>query len=147
MGRPTELTPELLEKANGYLNTCVDFLDPDTQEREVNLPSIAGLARHLNISRKTLYNWVTKSEEGGVFAEFLHIYEDILAEQEKRLVNNGLSGKYGPTISKLILTKHGYTDKADVTSDGEKVSVAIINFQGADGGGQGDADNTPAQSQ
>ena len=45
--------------------------------------------------------------------------ENILAEQENRLVNGGISGKYNPVISKLVMGKHGYSDKTDLTS-GEK---------------------------
>ena len=40
--------------------------------------------------------------------------------QERFLVEGGVSGSYNPMISKLILTKHGYADKQEVTgADGK----------------------------
>ncbi len=44
--------------------------------------------------------------------ELSDIVEDILTLQEMRLSFFGLNGKYNPTITKLMLTKHGYKDRA-----------------------------------
>ncbi len=134
-GRPTDYMPEILEKAQGYLDLCEDeeiqIVKQSNSEKgyemydnrlKVKLPSIEGLARHLNIARSTLYLWEKEHKE------FSDILEDIKSEQAERLINNGLSGDYNSTISKLILTKHGYSDKIeqDVTSGGEPMGVVVL---------------------
>lgn len=95
-GRPSKLTPELMQKAQNYLS-----------EYESAIPSVAGLSLYLDVSRSTIYNW---SEEDG---EFLDILEKILATQEQKVLSNGLTGDYNATIAKLVLGKHGYTDRQE----------------------------------
>lgn len=118
-GRPTEYTPELLEKAEEYLNK----LKNDERVNDINAvftpPSVAHLAVELGVSRKSLYNWAEQHEE------FLHILEQILAIQEDMLLDRGLIGQYNSTIAKLMLTKHGYSDKTetDVTSGGKIIPI------------------------
>jgi hypothetical protein len=128
MARPTDYTPELLEKANQYLLSCEDEeIERGSDERptykiRVKLPTIEGLARFIDVHRDTLYEWAK------IHPEFSDILESIKAEQANKLINNGLSGDYNPTIAKLLLTKHGYSDKIeqDLTSGGEKLN--IINY-------------------
>ena len=132
-GRPTDYTPELLKKAKEYLDSCTDeeydWTKTDGAQStsyehriKVKLPSIEGLARHLDVARSSIYEWAKEHKE------FSDILEDILAEQAERLVNNGLSGDYNPTIAKLILTKHGYSDKqdTDITTNGESLGVIML---------------------
>ena len=115
-GRPTKLTDALIEKAAKYATN--DYM----LQGEV-IPTIEGLAVFLNVSRKTLYNWKAENEE------FLHILDDLMARQAKELLSNGLRGDFNPTITKLILTKHGYSDRVeqDVTSsDGALAPTSIV---------------------
>lgn len=69
-GRPPKIPNDLIKQATDYLQQCEDDLqEVITQSREggnvtttkklisVNLPSIAGLARWLNVSRETIYKW------------------------------------------------------------------------------------------
>ena len=134
VGRPTEYKPAILKKAKEYLEKCVDEEEDLVKSQgdkstsyehrvKVKLPSIEGLARYLGIARSAIYNWADEH------AEFKDILEQILAEQAERLVNMGLSGDYNPTIAKLILTKHGYTDKTetDVTSGGKPLQVSWLS--------------------
>lgn len=120
-GRPSDYSEEILTKAREYLDSCQDensrVVDMENEEKGyqkyknklvVNLPSVAGLALYLGVARSTVYKWADEHEE------FSDILEDILAEQEKRLIENGLSGDYNPQITKLVLGKHGYHDKQDV---------------------------------
>jgi DNA-binding transcriptional regulator YiaG len=142
VGRPTEYGPELLKKAQEYLANCKDetaqIVKQANSEKgyemyenklKVKLPSIEGLARFLNVSRSTLYEWEKE------YPEFSDILEAIKAEQAERLINNGLSGDYNSTIAKLILTKHGYSDKTetDITSKGKQVKSSVINIIKPDG--------------
>lgn len=105
-GRPTEYSKEMAEEAWGYLTMCNDTIKDN--RLTVNLPSIEGLAMHLEVSRSTVYLWQKEHPE------FSDILEVLLQKQAKALLNNGLSGSYNSTIAKLILTKHGYTDKTEV---------------------------------
>lgn len=124
-GRPTNYSKEILEKANDYLLSCEDEeVEKGTDDRpiysiKVKLPTKGGLARFLGVSRDTLYEWARLHQE------FSDIMEALGAEQEDKLINNGLSGDYNPTIAKVLLTKHGYIDKADVTSDGKAISLSF----------------------
>lgn len=121
-GRPTLLTPELIEKAKGYLATCVDYEDQWERIR-TKLPSIEGLSIYLDCARESLTNWST--EESDLGKAFLGILEDIRKEQASRLLNSGLDGSYNSTIAKLILGKHGYVDEKhnDHTSGGKPIPI------------------------
>lgn len=99
-GRPTDYTPELIEKAREYL-TVYD-----------GLPNLAGLSLYIGVARSTVHKW------RGEKAEFSDICDELMAKQEQTLINNGLNGEFNPTITKLILTKHGYSDKVDSTHAG-----------------------------
>ena len=115
-GRPSKLTDALIEQAGRYATK-------DYRLQGEVIPTIEGLAVFLNVSRKTLYNWKAENEE------FLHILDDLMARQAKELFSNGLTGDFNPTITKLILTKHGYSDRVeqDVTSsDGALAPTSII---------------------
>lgn len=114
-GRPTSLTPEVIEKAQEYLDTY------NTELGEL-VPTVAGLSLFLGVSRKSIYIW-EDSEQTPV--TFLHILEAIKSRQETRLVNGGLGNEFNPTIAKMMLTKHGYSDKQEIdhTSGGEKMQA------------------------
>jgi hypothetical protein len=112
-GRPTDYTPELLEKAWNYINSCPD-----------KIPSIEGLCDEINIARTTCYVWAKDDEK-----EFKHILEALMRKQGKTLINNGLDGTFNPTISKLILTKHGYSDKQETEISGNLTLTDLTEEQ------------------
>lgn len=146
MARPTKLTPELLEKADGYLATCKD--EPVYTDKgaltyvNVNLPSKVGLAIYLEINKDTVEEWCKytmqevdvlnangMSDEIDLRQEFSVIVKEIMQEQEKRLINNGLGGLYKEKTNAMLLSKHGYvTEKTetDLTSGGEKIQGATV---------------------
>ena len=103
-GRPTKLTPELIEKAKQYIDGgySIDEL----------VPTIAGLACYIDIRRSTIYEWAKIDES------FSDILEKIMAKQENGLLKGGLAGDYNSTIAKLMLTKHGYSDKQETAVTG-----------------------------
>lgn len=143
-GRPTLYSEEMLKKAEEYLDSCKDDGEIDTEEEsdideelepqshggslkrrykttvEVNIPTVGGLASYLRVARSTLYVWAKEVEE------FSDIMERLGSEQENRLIQRGLGGQYNPTIAKVLLTKHGYTDKLDMTSKDEKLPTPIF---------------------
>ena len=116
-GRPTDLNEETIKRAWVYL--CDGFKDAG----EV-VPTVAGLACFLGKSRRVMYDWGNRS------SEFMHILDGIAVTQENILVNNGLTGAFNAPVTKMMLTKHGYSDKIeqDVTSsDGSMTPKAAIS--------------------
>lgn len=116
-GRPTDYSEEVLEKARAIL-----------REWEVTdmLPQIAGLALRLDVSRDTLYEWAK------VHPEFSDILSKVMTSQEWTLINKSLEGEYNSSITKLLLTKHGYRDSQDVTTDGKALPTPILNAISSD---------------
>lgn len=123
-GRPTKYTKDITEKAEKYLSECIDTTEQVVtgesgkftsykEKIKVNLPTIEGLAVYLEVHRDTLYEWEKEHDE------FSDIIERLRGSQIKALVNNGLSGDYNPTIAKVLLSKHGYSEKQEIQHSGE----------------------------
>ena len=105
-GRPIEFSDQIITDAYDYITRCEDTFKDN--KLKVNLPSIEGLALHLEIARSTVYKWQSE------YPEFSDILELLLQKQAQALLNNGLSGSYNSTIAKLILSKHGYTERQEI---------------------------------
>jgi len=112
-GRNTLYDPEFVTKG-------IEYADGGWKECEGhNIPSVAGFARILKVTRPTIYNWADD------YPEFFDTLEFIKAEQEFVALNKGIIGEYVVPITKLVLHNHGYSDKAQtdvISSDG---SVAM----------------------
>lgn len=117
-GRPTKYSDELLAKAEDYI---VNYKD-----HEDLIPSAAGLACVLGIVKSTLYKW---GEEKPEFSDLLGRLQQ---KQEKVLLTGGLSGTMNSTITKLVLSKHDYSDKVesnvDHTTKGDKIELPLHSF-------------------
>jgi hypothetical protein len=63
-------------------------------------------------------------------AEFFAIVKDVEQNQELKLASGGLSNVFNANITKLLLSKHGYSDRQEVdhTSGGEKISELKITM-------------------
>jgi hypothetical protein len=85
------------------------------------IPMIAGLAIHLGISRETVHSWAKDENK----QQFSDIVKDLMAHQERRLFAGGLDGTFNASITKLALTKHGYTDKSENTIQGGDSPLTI----------------------
>lgn len=122
-GRPTALTPEALELAWMYL-------DGGWQEQGDVVPQIAGLALAMGVTRETIYQWSKQPDN----KEFSDIFTRVMALQERGLINNGLAGGFNPAITKMLLTKHGYSDKvdSDITSSDGSMTPTRIEIVAAD---------------
>ena len=114
VGRPTDYSKSALKVA-------IDYISSYKTKHEHEIPSVAGLAMVLEVSKKTLYNWADKPEN----KEFLHALERLATSQELKLLNGGLSGTYNSTITKLILHNHGYSDKQEVITEDESPPTEI----------------------
>ena len=104
MARPTDYNEEVQARADAYAEG--GFLEAGDV-----VPSRAGLALELNLSRNTLTNWEKHPA-------FLSTLDKIAYLQERISLNGGLRGDLNSTIVKLLLANHGYSDKVqqDVTS-------------------------------
>ena len=118
-GRPTEYNAvTIAEGVAAYIASA---------KSQNYLPTVEGLAVHLCVARQTLYDWANPNSDR-YHEEFSYIFEQLKATQASQLIQNGLVNNYNPTITKLMLTKHGYRDKAEVdhTTDGKP--IAGFNF-------------------
>ena len=133
MARPTEYKEEFIGKVKEYLALCVDEVNEyhktrgeksDSYDRlvRVRLPTIEGLAVFLGISKNTIYEWCK------VHKEFSDVIDELRETQADRLVNSGLSGDYNPNIAKVLLTKHGYREGQDLTTNDRDLPTPIFNY-------------------
>lgn len=121
-GRPSEYDYERMKPLiDAYLEECTDIDEDRTNgiKAKVKIPTIEGLCLKLQINKSTLYDWEDK------YQEFSHDIDKVRKSQAERLVNKGLSGEYNPTIAKVLLSKHGYTEKQEIdhTTKGESMNV------------------------
>jgi len=117
-GRPTLYSPEMLAKAKEYLDSGYLF-------NGKVIPSHVGLALYLGVDTQTLDNWAEKPEH----SEFLGILRDIQAKQQELLINSGLTGEFNSAITKLVLGKHGYSEKSETTLQGGDKPINFIPWQ------------------
>ena len=110
-GRPSEYSEEVQALADAYAEG--GFIEAGDV-----VPSRAGLALELGLSRSTMANWEK-------FHEFLVTLDKISYLQERISLNGGLRGDLNSTIVKLLLANHGYSDKLqqDLTSNGETIKT------------------------
>ncbi len=107
IGRPTKYSEEMLDKAKEYLNG--GYLTGGKV-----IPSHVGLSLCLGVDTQTLDNWAEKPEH----IEFFGILKAIQATQQELLLNSGLTGEFNSAITKLVLGKHGYSEKQETTLQG-----------------------------
>ena len=115
-GRPTKYTEQAVVIAKSYLESCKDteeqviagqgenFVNYRTK-LNVNIPTIEGLALELDVHKDTIYEWEK------IHQDFSDVVTRIRNTQAVRLVNMGLSGQYNHTVAKVLLSKHGYSEK------------------------------------
>lgn len=119
-GRPTDYTEERLAAAERYVNG-------GWQECGDRVPTVVGLAAEIGVARSTCYEWA-KDKEKAKFSDILMRVEEV---QERTLVNGGLSNDFNPAITKMMLTKHGYSDKQEIdhrSGDGSMATPTRIEI-------------------
>jgi hypothetical protein len=123
-GRPTKYTPALVAKAWEYANGgWVECGDP--------VPSVAGLACEIGVRRETCHAWAEDKTK-----DFSNILGVIAENQERQLVKNGLLGEFSSPITKMMMTKHGYSDRIEqdnTSSDGSMSLVGLFDSIAAKG--------------
>ena len=118
-GRPTKYNDKMLKKAQNYL---------DTYKESMPVPTVVGLAKACEVATNTVYNWV---KNGHACEKFLRIFTRVEQDQHEELIKHGLLGTFNPAITKMMLTKHGYSDRQEIdhqSSDGtmKPTTVTIV---------------------
>lgn len=119
-GRPTTYTPEMLKKAHSYLD--------EWEKQGDAIPSIVGLVKFIERSKACVYTWAKEEDK----KEFSDILANINEEQRLTLINKGLTGEFNSNITKLVLGKHGFHEKREISGDIDKPVVVIAKEMTAD---------------
>lgn len=114
-GQPTKYNNDMQFKADMYLYIYESHLE------EV-VPSHCGLAVYLDVNKETLYEWKKHHPK------FSNTLQNIKRTQEQCLINKGLSGKYNPAITKLMLANHNYSEKTDINHGGQSDNPVITKI-------------------
>ena len=122
-GRPTKYQGQkTVDMVQEYIKTCVDEFSPDGRKK-VRLPTAEGLSIYIGVNVDTLYEWSKNHQE------FSDSFASMVAEQKKRLIQEGLANNYNPTIAKLILSSnHGMRERTDNEisgKDGQPIEQSI----------------------
>ena len=119
VGRPTDYTPDVIAKAKEYIKNYRKLSEV--------VPTVVGLCRAINIARSTVYKWAGEAGK----EEFSDIIEQLLENQELDLINGALKSELNPQIAKVMLGKHGYSDKQDIdhkSTDGSMSPAVTVSF-------------------
>jgi len=70
-----------------------------------------------------VYDW-EKQEDKQAFSAILG---RITAIQHEMLIGNSITGKYNSNIAKLVLGKHGYSDRSSLTGTDDKPLIPEVS--------------------
>jgi len=113
-GRPSKYNSTMPALINIFIQKC---------EQDGNLPTHAGLAVFFDVCKATVELWAKE------YPEFSDSLSKLNAKQEDKLINRGLKSEYNSTICKLILSSnHGYCERTDTTTAGEKIEPQCVSF-------------------
>lgn len=100
-------------------------------------PTIEHLAFNLEVSVKTIYEWLKQEDQDGEYSgmdRFRKSLEKIKQKQAIIIINKGLKGDFNPVLSKLILSSnHGYKDRSDTTSDDKPLAPGVSDVAMSEG--------------
>ena len=85
------------------------------------VPSRAGLACFLGVNRDTVTEWAKE------YDDFSDIVKGIDTMQEMELSDRGLDGTFNSAITKLMLSKHGYSDKVETDHKSSDGSMSTLD--------------------
>ena len=128
-----------LKQMKKHIADAEAYVDVVWKEEEA-IPSIAGCALYMGVPQRTLRKWMDRSDANS-WEPFPKLRDQLLAAQEVTLLTNGLRGTYTPTITKLVLHQHGYSDKMenDLTSSDGSMSkpdkILVVGKSCSDGNG------------
>lgn len=117
-GRPSKLADTLIKAR--------EYLDGGFVSEGHLIPSHSGMSLYCKVGRQTLYDYAKQN------ADFSGMLAECNKRQEAMLLAGGLGGSYNATIAKLVLAKHGYSDRHEVdttSSDGSMTPPAPVVIQ------------------
>jgi len=89
---------------------------------------VVGLVKYIERSKTCVYEWAKDEDK----KEFKDILERINEIQRQVLINKGLSGEFNSNITKLVLGKHGFSEKKELSGDPDKPVQVIAREMTAD---------------
>lgn len=113
--------PSLMDDKEALIARVMDYIENHAECGDL-VPSVAGLACELMVTRGTVHKWASEDDE---FSDTLAILSQ---KQERLLVHGGLGNTMNATIVKLMMSNHGYSDKVDNTSSDGSMSPAGNKF-------------------
>lgn len=119
-GRPSEYSKDVLSDA---------WIYHAAHEREYGdpVPTVEGLCDMLQISKQCCYEWAKK------YPEFGDALEAIKIKQGKLLQSGGLTAKFGPVITKLMLSaNHGMAEKSESKQEQTGTITIVTKVPNAD---------------
>lgn len=103
MARPTSYNEEIVDKAWDYVNGEWETLSS-------TVPSVVGLCRYINRSKSIIYDWQKDEDK-----EFSDILSALMELQEDLLREKGLLKEFDSSLTKMFLSKHGYSDRQEIS--------------------------------
>lgn len=108
MARPTKYNRRVQSLADEYVDG--GWRD----DEDVVIPTEAGLALILQVTRETVENWARDPSK----PKFFLTISKLRVQREHLLANGGLSGKFQPRISQFLLSaNHNYREKTEQQID------------------------------
>lgn len=107
-GRPTKYDDSMINKIKEYVEKCIS---------ENKLPTRAGLANFIVVTKQTLINW---GKENKQFLDALQIFDEL---QEDQVWDKALKGEYNSNIAKLLLHNHGYSDRVQADNTNTNLNM------------------------
>lgn len=96
-GRPTRYIIKFPSYVTEYTDKCL---------KDGKFPTIEGLAQHLGIGARTIYDWEK------LHSEFMQTIETLRDTQKQLLITNGLTGGYNARFAMFLLkANHGMSEK------------------------------------
>lgn len=143
--RPSKRDESFIEKAYEYIDQCIDepfklVKSESTSNRwestsrenklRVKLPSIEWFGLYIGVAKSTL------QEREKLHPKFSVALGDIKEAQREKLISNGASGIYNPTITKLLLShNHGIketTVQEHTWKDGDPIKINVKELSDAE---------------
>ena len=132
MARPTKYKAELtIIECEKYLDfplfetyskevVVKDQIQVINAQRPNSIPSIAGLANHLDITRETCYQWAKS------YDAFSDILDRLQRKQEEFLLFHGLTKGYDSSFAKFITQNvTRFRDKLETSNTNREISINI----------------------
>lgn len=116
MARPTAYDEQKHQAA-------IDYIEGGWEAAGDAIPSAVGMAIEIGVNRDTLYQWAEDERECDNLGKFSDTLKQCQDRQHRVSLNGGIKGDFNPTITKLVLANHGYSEKAQVDTN-VKVSQA-----------------------